>query len=188
MSTIRKKLLIVGDGACGKTCLLICHARDEFPEVYIPTVFESYMTEMEVDKGKILQLALWDSAGQEEYERLRTLTYPDTDVVIICYAVDAPESLEAVREKWHPEVRHFCPGVPVIMVATKVDLRTDDHTVKDLARLKQTPVTEEEGKEMAEKIGARCYIESSALTKEGVMEIFREVTKCCLEKRQKKKR
>ena len=74
------------------------------------------------------------------------------------------------------------------MVATKVDLRTDDHTVKDLARLKQTPVTEEEGKEMAEKIGARCYIESSALTKEGVMEIFREVTKCCLEKRQKKKR
>jgi len=187
MATVRKKLLIVGDGACGKTCLLICFAKDEFPEVYIPTVFESYMTEIEEEK-KIIQLALWDTAGQEEYERLRTLTYPDTDIVIICYAIDAPESLEAIREKWHPEVRHFCPGIPVIMVATKVDLRTDDHTIKELSRLKQSPVAEEQGRAMAEKIGAKAYIESSALTKEGVKEVFEAVSRYCLEKKQKKRR
>ena len=56
MAAIRKKLVIVGDGACGKTCLLIVFSKDQFPEVYVPTVFENYVADIEVD-GKQVCLA-----------------------------------------------------------------------------------------------------------------------------------
>lgn len=54
MAAIRKKLVIVGDGACGKTCLLIVFSKDQFPEVYVPTVFENYVADIEVDGKQVL--------------------------------------------------------------------------------------------------------------------------------------
>ncbi|KAG6938190.1 ras -like protein family member A, partial [Chelydra serpentina] len=127
MAAIRKKLVIVGDGACGKTCLLIVFSKDQFPEVYVPTVFENYVADIEVD-GKQVELALWDTAGQEDYDRLRPLSYPDTDVILMCFSIDSPDSLENIPEKWTPEVKHFCPNVPIILVGNKKDLRNDEHT------------------------------------------------------------
>ena len=53
MAAIRKKLVIVGDGACGKTCLLIVFSKDQFPEVYVPTVFENYVADIEVDNKQV---------------------------------------------------------------------------------------------------------------------------------------
>uniref|UniRef100_A0A3Q4AHS6 Uncharacterized protein n=1 Tax=Mola mola TaxID=94237 RepID=A0A3Q4AHS6_MOLML len=91
MADIRKKLVVVGDGACGKTCLLILFSKDKFLEVYVPTVFETYVADIEVD-NKQVQLALWDTAGQEDYDRLRPLSYPDTDVILMCFSVDSPDS------------------------------------------------------------------------------------------------
>uniref|UniRef100_A0A671MN55 Rho-related GTP-binding protein RhoA-D-like n=1 Tax=Sinocyclocheilus anshuiensis TaxID=1608454 RepID=A0A671MN55_9TELE len=88
MAAIRKKLVIVGDGACGKTCLLIVFSKDQFPEVYVPTVFENYIADIEVD-SKQVELALWDTAGQEDYDRLRPLSYPDTDVILMHVLFDA---------------------------------------------------------------------------------------------------
>uniref|UniRef100_A0A3Q2V4Z9 Ras homolog gene family, member Ac n=1 Tax=Haplochromis burtoni TaxID=8153 RepID=A0A3Q2V4Z9_HAPBU len=136
MAAIRKKLVIVGDGACGKTCLLIVFSKDQFPEVYVPTVFENYVADIEVD-AKQVELALWDTAGQEDYDRLRPLSYPDTDVILMCFSVDSPDSLENIPEKWTPEVKHFCPNVPIILVGNKKDLRNDDHTRRELAKMKQ---------------------------------------------------
>ena len=118
MAAIRKKLVIVGDGACGKTCLLIVFSKDQFPEVYVPTVFENYVADIEVD-SKQVELALWDTAGQEDYDRLRPLSYPDTDVILMCFSIDSPDSLENIPEKWTPEVKHFCPLVPIILVGNK---------------------------------------------------------------------
>jgi len=54
MAAIRKKLVIVGDGACGKTCLLIVFSKDQFPEVYVPTVFENYVADIEVDSKQVV--------------------------------------------------------------------------------------------------------------------------------------
>ena len=65
---------------------------------YVPTVFENYVSDLDVD-GKRVELALWDTAGQEDYDRLRPLSYPDSHVILICYAIDSPDSLENVQEK-----------------------------------------------------------------------------------------
>jgi hypothetical protein len=67
-------------------------------QVYVPTVFENYIADVDVD-GKHVELALWDTAGQEDYDRLRPLSYPDSHVILICFAVDSPDSLDNVQEK-----------------------------------------------------------------------------------------
>merc|ERR1712025_515385 len=179
MAAIRKKLVIVGDGACGKTCLLIVFSKDQFPEVYVPTVFENYVADIEVD-GKQVELALWDTAGQEDYDRLRPLSYPDTDVILMCFSIDSPDSLENIPEKWVPEVKHFCPNVPIVLVGNKKDLRSDAYTIKELSRTKQQPVSYQEGEQMSHRIGAKCYIECSALTKENVENVFQQATRAAL--------
>ncbi|XP_075953043.1 rho-related GTP-binding protein RhoA-D-like isoform X1 [Anarhichas minor] len=206
MAAIRKKLVIVGDGACGKTCLLIVFSKDQFPEVYVPTVFENYIADIEVD-GKKVELALWDTAGQEDYDRLRPLSYPDTDVILMCFSIDSPDSLENIPEKWTPEVKHFCPNVPIILVGNKKDLRNDEHTRIELAKMKQVlkpikvneekkrkklwteePVKTEEVKDMASRISAFGYLECSAKTKDGVREVFEMATRAALQVRKPKKR
>jgi len=179
MSEIRRKLVIVGDGACGKTCLLIVFSKGTFPEVYVPTVFENYVADVEVD-GKRVELALWDTAGQEDYDRLRPLSYPDSHVILVCFAVDSPDSLDNVQEKWISEVVHFCPGLPIILVGCKKDLRRDPKTIEDLRKTNQRPVSPEEGMSVMQKIGARHYLECSAKTGEGVREVFQYATRSAL--------
>ncbi|KAK2825582.1 hypothetical protein Q7C36_019509 [Tachysurus vachellii] len=187
MAAIRKKLVIVGDGACGKTCLLIVFSKDQFPEVYVPTVFENYVADIEVD-GKQVELALWDTAGQEDYDRLRPLSYPDTDVILMCFSIDSPDSLENIPEKWTPEVKHFCPNVPIILVGNKKDLRNDEHTRRELSKMKQEPVKPEEGRDMANRINAFGYLECSAKTKDGVREVFEMATRAALQAKKRGKK
>ncbi|EMR10143.1 GTP-binding protein rhoA [Pneumocystis murina B123] len=181
----RRKLVIVGDGACGKTCLLIVFSKGTFPEVYVPTVFENYVADVEVD-GKHVELALWDTAGQEDYDRLRPLSYPDSHVILICFAVDSPDSLDNVQEKWVPEVLHFCSTLPVLLVACKKDLRHDMKTIEELRKTSQRPVTTEEGRAVSARIGAVDYHECSAKTNEGVREVFESATRAAMLTKQKK--
>jgi len=167
---LKRKLVVVGDGGCGKTCLLIVYAENRFPESYVPTVFENYVTLVQFD-GKTVELALWDTAGQEEYDRLRPLSYPESNVILIVFSVDFPTSLANVQDKWYPEVAHFCEGTPLILVGTKTDLRRDEQTRRMLGAQGQAPVSSEQGAEVAKEIGAK-YIECSAKTGVGVQEVF----------------
>ncbi|KAK6199223.1 GTP-binding protein, rho subfamily [Scheffersomyces amazonensis] len=182
---IRRKLVIVGDGACGKTCLLIVFSKGTFPEVYVPTVFENYVADVEVD-GRKVELALWDTAGQEDYDRLRPLSYPDSNVILICFSVDSPDSLDNVLEKWIAEVLHFCQGVPIILVGCKADLRNDPQTIAKLRDNQQQPVATSEGQTVAQKIGATDYLECSARTGQGVREVFEAATRASLRTKEKK--
>ena len=130
-----KKFVVVGDGGCGKTCLLISYSQGYFPEVsddtlklrlkppltvrqkYVPTVFENYITHTEhKPSGKTVELALWDTAGQEEYDRLRPLSYPETDLLFVCFAIDCPNSLENVMDKVSSTPSHTHPTLPLTRV------------------------------------------------------------------------
>jgi len=172
---LKKKLVVVGDGGCGKTCLLIVYAENRFPEAYIPTVFENYVTQVHFE-GKQIELALWDTAGQEEYDRLRPLSYPESDVILIVFSIDFPVSLANVQDKWYPEVAHFCEGVPLILIGTKIDLRKDETTRRMLGAQGQTAVTPEQGEAVAKEIGAK-YMECSAKTGQGVKDVFNAALK-----------
>ncbi|ORZ03811.1 P-loop containing nucleoside triphosphate hydrolase protein [Syncephalastrum racemosum] len=181
---VHRQLVIVGDGACGKTCLLIVYSLNRFPDEHIPTVFDTYVKDIEVD-GKPVELALWDTAGQETFDRLRTLSYPDADVVLIAFSIGDPETLENVREKWIGEVLHYCHGLPYFLVGCKKDLRHDPDTIKELKMQSTAPVTYEQGLAVSREIGARDYIECSAKQYENISEVFDKAARAALRPRKR---
>ena len=142
-------------------------------------VFDNYAVTVMIG-GEPYTLGLFDTAGQEDYDRLRPLSYPDTNVILACFSVSSPDSLENIAERWLPEVKHFCPNIPIILVACKTDLRNDEKTLEELAGMKQTPVRQDEGLAMAEKIKAFKYLECSAKTKAGVREVFEAATRAAI--------
>jgi len=183
------KCVVVGDGAVGKTCLLISYTTNAFPEDYIPTVFDNYSANVMVD-GKPINLGLWDTAGQEDYDRLRPLSYPQTDVFLVAFSLISRASFENVKHKWWPELKHHCPGVPMLLVGTKLDLRNDVNTIAKLREKNQSPISFEEGVEQARAIGATKYLECSALTQKNLKGVFDEsirVVLCPPPKPKKKK-
>ena len=170
------KCVVVGDGAVGKTCLLIAYTTDTFPKEYVPTVYDNYATQIVID-GRPISLSLFDTAGQEDLDRLRPLSYPGTDVFIICYSTVSVQSLDNVRAKWHPEVRHHCPNTPIILVGTKTDLR--------LSKLKAGGssaglVKSETGSSMARAIMASKFMECSAEDTESIKRLFDEAVRAVL--------
>jgi len=179
MTTKGMKLVVVGDGAVGKTCLLISYANNRFPEEYVPTVFDNYVVNLTAGEDTI-ELGLWDTAGQEEYDRLRPLSYANANVFLICFSVVNPTSFENVTSKWYPEVQHFCPNIPIILVGTKYDLRGDDKSLAKLKEQGQAPISFEQGEDLAKKLKAVKFIECSAYTGHNLKLVFDEAVKAVL--------
>lgn len=188
------KSVVVGDGAVGKTCLLISFTSDKYDETYIPTIFDTYTVNVMVD-GKPFNIGLWDTAGQEEYDRLRPLSYPSTDVFLVCFSVTSRTSFNNVKHKWIPELAQYCPeGCARILIGTKADTRhdvsdeedgTDNPNSKSLRNAHKQFVSHTEAATLAEESGLDGYFECSALTGEGVKGVFDNAIKSSITKRNK---
>ena len=145
---------------------------------YIPTVFDNYETNVQLD-GKTIYLGLWDTAGQEGYDRLRPLSYPQTDVFLICFSITSPNSFTNIEQKWKPELAHHAAGVPFLIVGTKSDLREDEAQVAALKE-KGKYKTFEELQDAAKAMGAEKYLECSALKQTGLQQVFDEAIRAAL--------
>ena len=165
------KLVMGGDGAVGKTCMLITYTTKEFPKEFVPTVFDNYEDNHMID-GKPVSLGLWDVGGREDYDRLRPLSYPGTHVHVVCFSLVTPSSFDNVTQKWFPELAHHSPGVPILLVGTKMDLRSDEVVISRLREKGQAPITYDQGLELAQRLGAVGYRECSSLTQENLQDVF----------------
>lgn len=156
------KLVCVGDGAIGKTCLMIVYGKGEFPTAYVPTIFENYQVKVKLEDQEV-SVQLWDTAGQEELENIRVLSYDYADVFLLCFAVNDPASYENIKNKWCTEIRDRNKTGAFMIVGTKTDLRDEAD---------QNCITPEEGQSLANQVGAICYMECSAKKFIGVKEVF----------------
>lgn len=169
-------MTVVGDGDTGKTCMLIVYKDKKYEEFYIPTVFDSYSMDIKV-YGKHCTIILQDTAGQEEYDRLRLLAYPETDVFIVCFSVDKKASYQNIISKWIPEIRHYRPSAKIVLVATKCDLRQEV----------SKPITTEEGEHLQEKVKADGYVECSSKFQWNINKVFEEALLSAVGKSKKRK-
>ncbi|KNA17668.1 hypothetical protein SOVF_077840 [Spinacia oleracea] len=171
------KCVTVGDGAVGKTCMLICYTSNKFPTDYIPTVFDNFSANVSVD-GSIVNLGLWDTAGQEDYSRLRPLSYRGADIFVLAFSLISRASYENVLKKWMPELRRFAPNVPIVLVGTKLDLRDERGYADPTGSNNITPA---QGEELRKQIGAAAYIECSSKTQQNVKAVFDTAIKVVLQ-------
>eukprot|EP00005_Dracoamoeba_jomungandri_P006993 CAMPEP_0174272322 /NCGR_PEP_ID=MMETSP0439-20130205/50853_1 /TAXON_ID=0 /ORGANISM="Stereomyxa ramosa, Strain Chinc5" /LENGTH=197 /DNA_ID=CAMNT_0015362807 /DNA_START=66 /DNA_END=659 /DNA_ORIENTATION=- len=169
MNVTQIKVVIVGDGAVGKTSFLTAACCGYVPSEYTPTVFENYSKNVMLG-GKLYNLSFYDTAGQEEYDKIRPLSYKLTNVFLICFCVSSRTSLKNVTQKWVPEVTHHCPTGTKILIGTKSDLKQNDDTGQ--------MISYEEGKTISEEIEAAGFFECSAYDLEGVEELVKEIIIC----------
>jgi len=181
------KCVVVGDGCVGKTCLLVSYTENKFPEEHVPTVFDNRSTCV-LYENEPVQLNLWDTAGQEDYARLRPLSYPQTDVFLVCFSIISRNSYENVENLWIPEIRHHCPDTPIILVGTKADLRGDRYSIETCKKLGKPMVCTEEALRLQKQIGAHSYVECSALTHENIDAVFNEALRASTYVPKKKRR
>ena len=159
----------------------ISYTSGVFPRDYVPTIFDNYVANVMVD-GKPISLGLWDTAGQEEYDRLRPLSYPATDCFLVAYAVDSKTSLKNVQTTWIPELRKFCPDTPIVLVGTKVDMRDDRSKFSNIEF-----VEDEDAEQVCRDIGAAAHITCSALTEKNLKKVFDTMVGVALKDREKRK-
>jgi len=150
-NTIR--ITVVGDGDTGKTCMLIVYKDKKFDDRYVPTVFDVYSMNIPIN-GVEYKLILSDTAGQEDFDKLRRLAYKDVDVFIVTYAINERTSYENVFLKWAPELKRFAPKAKIIVAGTKQDLHDGTRRC----------ISYEEGESLARDINAHGFIENSSKT------------------------
>lgn len=177
MKTI--KCVVVGDGAVGKTSLLISYTTGSVLTEYVPTVFDNYSANCVVD-GNVVHLSLWDTAGEEDYDRLRPLAYHGTDIFLLVFSVISPASYFNVKQKWMPEIKHYAPNVPCLLIGTKNDLRDDNYVISILKERNLEPLSYDQGVRMARELSAVKYMECSSMHPKSVNLVFNEAIRTVL--------
>jgi len=171
-------IVIAGDGVVGKSSILSVLVNQEFPETYVPTTFENSVINsadlnLKIDNNKIIDINLWDIAGQEEYEKMRPVAYQNADVVILCFSIDSIDSLKNITSKWIPEIKYYNDSVMFLLVGTKADIRENRQLINELQEDGITIISKTAGETLAKEIGNHvAYMECSALENRGITEVF----------------
>lgn len=202
-----RKIVVIGDMCSGKSSLITAYCRDKFSELYIPTVLTSCMTDADV-LGEKIELVVVEVAGRIDYAKIRRCAYHKMDLVILCYSADRPSSLAAIKTNWLPELKKIAPEVPYILVGTKTDIREEKmsavermkHLTKEKVEdvdtdslrpekvLKDNIVTTRQGVEAAESIGAKDFLECSAMYRDGTRDVFETAAKIALRRSPRRKK
>jgi Ras-related C3 botulinum toxin substrate 1 len=164
------KIVAVGDGATGKTSLLQTFATDKFPDLYEPTVFDNYSTTM-LYNDSIMSLNLWDCAGQEDYKDMRKLSYPNTDVFVLCYSCISPASYNNL-DRWVQEIKEYEPNARIVIVCTKVDCLKDPEVLEKCTEKSIQPLTTADVLKLNQKWPHISTVECSAKTGFNVKQVF----------------
>ncbi|KAI5613141.1 rho-related BTB domain-containing protein 2 isoform X1 [Silurus asotus] len=193
------KCVVVGDNAVGKTrliCARACNAtltQYQLLATHVPTVWaiDQYRVCQEVlersrdvvDEVSV-SLRLWDTFG--DHHKDRRFAYGRSDVVVLCFSLANPNSLRHVRTMWYPEIKHFCPRTPIILVGCQLDLRYADLDAVNRARrplakpIKPTDILPpERGHEVAKELGVPYY-ETSIVAQFGVKDVFDNAIRAAL--------
>ena len=160
--------MVVGDKISGKTILLISYTINAFPGEYFPMV-----------EDQAINIQLWDTSGQEDYKKLRPLSYIGADVFILAFSLCDPTSLENIENIWLPEITEHCPGTPYILVGTNSSFR-DEFSIHETEYKSKgwEPVSTERSEEMKNKICAADYVECDPLKQFHLKEVFESAIKC----------
>ncbi|KZV71406.1 small GTPase rac1p [Peniophora sp. CONT] len=181
------KCIVVGDSAVGKTSLIISHTTNAFPGEHPPSVCDNSSVNAMVD-GKTISLGLWDTATDGHYERLRPLSYPQTDIFLICFSLVDRPSFDNVKDIWYPEIAYHAPGTAIVLVGTKLDLREGPSPSEKLGDSSTNSIQYTQGVKLAKEIRAVKYLECSALTQRGLKNVFDEATRAVLYPRKEPKK
>ncbi|XP_065453482.1 rho-related BTB domain-containing protein 2-like [Chrysemys picta bellii] len=193
------KCVVVGDNAVGKTrliCARACNAtltQYQLLATHVPTVWaiDQYRVCQEVlersrdvvDEVSV-SLRLWDTFG--DHHKDRRFAYGRSDVVVLCFSLANPNSLRHVKTMWYPEIKHFCPRTPIVLVGCQLDLRYADLEAVNRARrplakpIRPTDILPpERGHEVAKELGVPYY-ETSVVAQFGVKDVFDNAIRAAL--------
>ncbi|KAM8915407.1 rho-related GTP-binding protein RhoV-like [Spinachia spinachia] len=163
--------MLVGDGAVGKTSMIISYIFNGYNSDYRQTAFDVFTGSVHVD-GVPTRIKLIDTAGQEEFGHLRSLCYAHVDVFVLCFSLVHPVSLDNVTSKWIPQIRAGNETSPVLLVGTQSDLCHNVDTLLHLDQQSARPVDGSRARRLARGIRAQGYVECSALTQHNLKDAF----------------
>eukprot|EP01132_Coremiostelium_polycephalum_P006249 gene6249-7780_t len=185
---------VVGDGTVGKTTLLLSYITQAFITEYTPTVFDNFSAIEEVEDGKLVNVILWDTAGQDDYAQIRTTCYTNCkyDVFLLCFSCVNRDSFDNVKYKWLPELKANSPGTPFILVGTKTDMRDTNSpggtsSSPPLTGTSNSSIPSKEGQKRAKEIKAHSYMECSSKDPSSVAKVVLEAINIVIEKERLKR-
>lgn len=169
---IHIKVVLVGMSGCGKTTLARTWYDGCYPKKVDP-VEEPLTKDVTLD-GIDYTISVYDTTGEEQYERLRPLSYPGTDIFLLVYSIGRLKSFAYLTMRFIPEIQHFVPNTEFVFVGAKLDLRTDEYALSTYLRNGMLAVRQDSGVKLAEQYHTKTF-EISCLNGEGITELFEHV-------------
>ncbi|CAF0871598.1 unnamed protein product [Rotaria sordida] len=163
--------VIIGDSGVGKSSLVVSYTTNDFPTKYVPTAFDNYSVDVSVGT-RLVHFDICDTGGKEQFSPLHGLCIPYSDVILLCFSVVNPQSFQNAITYWLSRARRSNSKIPIILVGTQMDLRSDLQTLLTLDQQKLKPVTEKEARARAQQMHACTYIECSSLTEKNLKTVF----------------